>query len=113
MTRAIAAYVLSMILAVTGLSLATARGTAPDIGVEVVICSGVGMTTITLGPDGEPVKQTHLCPDAVALFAATFSVPALGEPQIRLLAYLSLPAPVLEGSRDELTPSARGPPVPV
>lgn len=110
MTRATLAYLLAFLLAFTGHSLAGARGTNPDNGVAVVICTGVGMTTITLGPDGQPVEETHLCPDATALFAASFDVPAMLRPAPRLIAHLSPPVPALPVSRNELVPSARGPP---
>ena len=59
MIRAVFAYLLAFALTITGFALADARGTSPefDSGVEMAICTGVGMTTLVIGPDGEPVKN--------------------------------------------------------
>ncbi|SPF75203.1 hypothetical protein ALP8811_00188 [Aliiroseovarius pelagivivens] len=112
MIRVAFAYVLAFALTITSFALADARGDNPDIGgaFEMVLCTGTGMTTITLGPDGEPVESVHLCPDGTSIFAASFALPAMDAPATRLVAR-TVPSQVtpLVG-RDELSPSARGPP---
>lgn len=110
MLRAIFAYVLALALTVTGFSFAQARGTNPDFGMEIVICSGVGLTTITIGPDGEPIEKSHVCPDAASLVVADFTMPVMELPESRLIARIT---PVTANSslaQHELSPSARGPP---
>lgn len=113
MIRACFAYFLALALTVTGFSFAQARGTNPDFGIEVVICSGVGLTTITIGPDGQPVEKTHVCPDAASYVVADFSMPVMELPAQRLIARIT---PVTANSslaQHELSPSARGPPASV
>ncbi len=99
-----------MLLAITGLSFAQARGVSPDVGVEMVICSGISMRTVIIGPDGQPVEKTHICPDGSFIFAADFTLPHLVAPTPRLLAAIQPVAPLIFQSRNELSPSARGPP---
>ena len=109
--RVVSGILLSLMLALTSLSLASARGTSPDFGVDIAICTGVGVTTITIGPDGEPVEKTVLCPDSVSLFAATFAVPALATPEARLADRVDPVVATSLTAQAELSPSARGPPV--
>jgi len=110
MTRAINALFLSLLLAFTSLSFASARGQNPDLGTEIVICTGVGMTTITLGADGEPIETTHICPDGTSIFSASFTLPVIEQPQTRLVARVTMDAVTPLITLEELSPSARGPP---
>ena len=113
MLRSGFAYALSALVALTGLILADARGTAPVPTTQVVICSGTTLTTISIGPDGQPVERTTPCPDGAAIFAATFSLPGIVAPQPRLLAVIEAPRPIRATPQPTPSPSARGPPVPV
>ncbi|HHI70452.1 MAG TPA: hypothetical protein ENJ91_05570 [Rhodobacteraceae bacterium] len=110
MLRLINAFFLSLTLAFTSYSFAVARGENADFGVEMVICTGVGITTITLGPDGEPVEKTHICPDGMMIFASANYVP----PQPALPAVMKWrfvpPAEISEQPQETLAPLARGPP---
>ncbi|MCK0141653.1 hypothetical protein [Aliiroseovarius sp. F20344] len=112
MIRAVFAYVLAFALTITSFALADARGDHPDIGgsFETVLCTGTGMTTITLGPDGEPIESVHLCPDGTSIFAASFALPAMDTPVSRFVAYIVPSQVTPPAGRDELSPSARGPP---
>ncbi len=110
MMRALFAYFLTVALMVTGVSFAQARGTAPEFGMEIVICSGVGLTTITIGPDGQPVEKTHICPDATACFIAAASVPVMAVPERRLIARVPLVTATTTRAQHKVSPSARGPP---
>ncbi len=112
MFRILAAYAMAIVLAFTGVTLASARGEDPVIGAELVICSGTTLTTIIIGPDGKPVEKSEPCPDGNAVFAATFSVPAQPAPVARLLMVLGVPEMRAGMARHELAPSARGPPEP-
>jgi len=111
MLRWFSAYFLTTLLAITGITLADARGQDPVVGAQLVICSGTTFTTIILGPDGQPVEQTAPCPDGTALFAATFSLPGLVLPTPRLLTVLSPDRPLVLTPRNAISPTARGPPV--
>lgn len=110
MIRAFAAHSLALLMAFTGHSLASAQGRNSDIGMEIVICFGVTMKTITIGADGQPIEKTHICPDGTSIFTAAFALPQLVPPAPRLLALGQPLPPVLFTSRNELSPSARGPP---
>ncbi|MBY6112868.1 hypothetical protein KUW09_06995 [Mameliella alba] len=62
---------LAVVLAVTGLSAAHARGQTGPAG-SIVICKGLTVATILVDAEGQPVEQPHICPDAaLALFVET------------------------------------------
>jgi hypothetical protein len=70
----------------------------------------VGLTTITLGPDGEPVEETVLCPDSNSIFAADFTLPVLERPGWRLVAVVAPFSGAPVAAQPERAASARGPP---
>ena len=51
----------------------------------IVICTGTGLQTITLAPDGTPVETTDQAPENCTLFKASLSAP-LPEPFWQALA---------------------------
>jgi hypothetical protein len=110
MLRNVVAYVAISALMFAGLVFAEARGASHDIGMDMVICSGIGITTITIGDDGQPIEQTEPCPDGTSIFAATFALPSLVEPIPRLLTTVQITPGITLADREELTPTARGPP---
>lgn len=113
MIKSLAAIFLSLILAVTSIGFATARGQNPDVGTDMVICTGVGMVVMKIGPDGKPVEETVVCPDAISLFTVAFY---LENPPARAWTIGLISAPdtaVIWRARDVLTPAARGPPLDV
>lgn len=115
MTRSFVAYLLALVLTVTGFSLAQARGgdplaTAYVDGVEMVICTGIGMTTITIGPDGQPIETQHVCPDGAQNFVAAFDMPAIDRPEGALIALTPVAQALSVTERRETAPAARGPP---
>jgi hypothetical protein len=61
------AIALALMLAVTSLTLAVARGQAPAAGV-IELCSGAGLAAVPVGADGKPTGPAHVCPDGVASF---------------------------------------------
>ncbi len=110
--RPLAALVLSLMLAFTGVGLAAARGQAMSGG-TVVLCSGAaGAVTVTLDAHGKPTGPAHICPDmALGLIAALVTPdPALIIPATARAEHLfALPSgPVQALSRP--VASARGPP---
>ncbi|MDA5092498.1 hypothetical protein O2N63_00145 [Aliiroseovarius sp. KMU-50] len=117
MIRGFVAYLLTLVLVVTGFSLAQARGEGPllmgpsgMVGLEMVICTGIGMTTITVGPDGEPIETQNVCPDGAQNFVAEFHVPVMDRPEGRLVTLTPITVTLSVTERPETTPAARGPP---
>jgi len=110
MLRGLTAYIAALALTLASFVLADARGAHHDMGYETVICTGMGMVTITLGPDGQPVETAEPCPDGTSIFAASFALPVMPQPDAQVLAELPRPtgAPLFE--QHELSPAARGPP---
>lgn len=110
MTNALRLFLI-LALALTGQTLASARGQAQAAG-EIVICAGTAVTTITVDRNGQPVKTTHICPD-MALSLLAFVPSPDAEPArdeaARLLHFT-------QGARDGLSRAvpqavARGPPL--
>lgn len=113
MFRMMNALFLSMTLVLTSYSIAVARGQSPDVGTDMVICTGVGMITMTIGADGEPVEVAHICPDAMSLFVATLTVQDMPA-QNGSMQWRTTVQTVLNLQPQEiLSPSARGPPLDV
>lgn len=113
MFRMIHALFLSLTLVLTSYSVAVARGQNPDIGTGLVICTGVGMTTITVGPDGEPVATTHICPDAMSFFATSIGGQIFSAQPKAMQWRIKLPKASAVRPAETLSPSARGPPLDV
>ncbi|WP_457650385.1 hypothetical protein [Profundibacter sp.] len=113
MLRLINALFLSLTLGITSISMAVARGQNSDIGTDIVICTGVGITTITVGPDGQPVKKIHLCPDGISLFTVAFSAPDVVVVPNVMVWRLALPADTVILPQEAPSPAARGPPLDV
>lgn len=113
MLRLLNALFLSLTLVLTSYSMAVARGQNPDRGTDMVICTGVGMTTITIGPDGTPVKTTHICPDAMSIFAATVALPNIPAQTMAMQWRVRPTNTVITQPAETLCPSARGPPLDV
>ena len=91
MLRGLTAYIAALALTLASFVLADARGASHDMGYEAVICTGMGMVTITLGPDGQPIETAEPCPDGTSIFAASFALPAMHMPDAQLLAELASP----------------------
>lgn len=58
---------MAVVLAVTSLSAAYARGQAEPAG-TMVICRGLTVMTVLVDGDGLPIEETHVCPDAALAF---------------------------------------------
>lgn len=110
MLRRQTAYVAAIVLMLASFVLAGARGASHDVGTDMVICSGAEMITITIGPDGEPIEKSEPCPDGTSIFAASFALPVVPQPDARLLVHVEAPASTPLTEHQALSPSARGPP---
>ncbi len=105
------ALFLSLTLVLTSYSLAVARGQSPDVGTDMVICTGVGMITMTIGADGEPTETAHICPDAVSLFVATLTKQDMPAQSFAMQWRAPVPKTLNLQRQQVLSPSARGPPL--
>jgi hypothetical protein len=104
---------LAVFLGLTSAAAGHARAT-PQQAQVIVICTGAGLTTIVLGPDGAPVERRAPCPDCTLVAVGTapdqpaphacdadwHAAPALPEPPAHARA-ATAPAP-----------PARAPPIP-
>ncbi len=113
MSRSLQAVFLSIVLAITSIGFAVARGETPDIGREMVICTGYTMIVVTIGPDGQPVEKTQICPDALSIFADSTFLPAVDERVWQVSAIVPVSGAITWLSQSTLTPLARGPPLDV
>ncbi len=66
--RSLLSLLLALMMGLTSLSYAAARGQAPAADL-VEICAGFGTQMIALDADGNPTDGAHICPDAVGAVA--------------------------------------------
>ncbi|MFB2530822.1 hypothetical protein ACEYYA_01490 [Paracoccus sp. p3-h83] len=112
LTKPLLAALLGAVLALTSVTMAMARGQTRDMAGQIVICSGAGVTTISVDRDGHPVQQIHLCPDMVLGLLATLDLPdpAVLRPQTRAEDLVPAAAPH-RAAATAPQPRARSPPV--
>ena len=105
------AILLAAILAATSLTMAVARGQTRVAG-EIVICTGYGLTTVSVDENGDPVGPVHLCPDMVLGMMAALdeAPPVLMRPE-GMVVHLEAPEPASLSAQSALIPRARGPPL--
>ncbi len=111
MLRLLNLLFLTLTLVFTSVAVAFAHGQRTDQGVDLVICSGAELITITIGPDGVPIKKIQVCPDAVSVFSANFTPLTLPRCSSRVVARLSGPRGLWQQGQKPVSPSARGPPL--
>lgn len=73
MLRHLRLILLCLALVLGGMSMGVVRGQAAAVSQgssTITICSGYGVTTITLDAQGNPVGPVHLCPDCLAGLSA-------------------------------------------
>lgn len=111
--RSIAGLLLALVLGVSSVTMAVARGHAAAQGTAMVICTGYGLVTVTLDAQGNPTGPVHPCPDCVAgmaaLAVAPAVVPVLALRRGRAARAMARPVPV---ARPRRARRARGPPGP-
>lgn len=110
--RPLLTFCLALAVAVTSLTMAVARGQAMPVG-EMVICSGYGVTSVSVDAEGKPVGVLHPCPkclSALALWLAPAPPGALPAPAGESRLAPVAPA-TLFASADPASPRARSPPV--
>ncbi|WP_096784752.1 hypothetical protein [Rhodobacter sp. CZR27] len=110
--RLLFVLMLGLVLVASSVTVAVARGQAA-LGRQVVICTGLGVTTLAVDAGGRPLGPVHPCPDCLGslLIAALTDAPALpAAPAARGIA-LRLDLPRQAEGPDPFSPCARGPPV--
>lgn len=111
--RTYLAFLLSVLLILTGQSLAASRGVSMAVG-QMEICSGNGPVVVYMDAEGQPTGAPHYCPDcalmllgAVAPGEAVLLAPDLsGDPLVARVAFGLVVTPVTGGV-------ARAPPLSV
>ena len=68
-SRSAFAWCLSLLVALSGISMAAARAAPAPVG-QMVICSGQGFAVVLVDVDGQPTRAAHLCPDCAFASAA-------------------------------------------
>lgn len=107
----LAPLALALIVALTSLTMAVARGQGRPVG-QTVLCLAIGTVSVAVDAQGRPTGPVHLCPDAApALFVADGIAPPLLPRPVRRVTAISRPAPAPVVVRPGLPPMARGPPV--
>ena len=103
---------LSVLLTLTGISLASARGQLTEgDGQIMVFCSGGGLVQMEIGADGKPTGKSHLCPDIAASALAALDLPPVDTGRPSGKAEALVPAPQRDFTLPvAVQPSARGPP---
>ncbi|WP_322866676.1 hypothetical protein U5922_011070 [Aquicoccus sp. G2-2] len=101
---------MALMLALTGESLAVARG-MPTAAGQIVLCSGQGIVIVDVDENGQPVERGHICPDAASfVIAAVAQLPAVALRPMGQAQKMVADAVVRPASRGEIDPVARGPP---
>lgn len=103
----------ALILAVTGQSMAVARGASDPAG-QMVLCTGNGPVTVYMDADGNPAAAPHMCPDCLA---SGFDALAAADPATEGTVRLPLASPAKCKAIAEraciLAYLSRAPPIPV
>lgn len=111
--RMVSGLLLSLLLALSSVSMAVARGQAVS-GMELVLCTPSGVETVVLDAKGNPVPATrHLCPDCVtgSALPAQTRAPVVAPLRLPLRALSpALPPDDLSEGREPASQRARGPP---
>lgn len=107
--RIVAGLSLSVLLAVTSITFALARGQHHGL-YEVVICAGASSATIMVDADGQPAQPAPLCPECLGP-ALALPAPAAQPAAPAAVAFrLDIPRATLAAAPWQPQPRARGPP---
>ena len=105
------ALILALLLALTGQSMAVARG-MPGASGEIVLCTGTGPVSVLVDEDGQPVGPSHICPDcALSLIAFHDAPPVIILRPLGRAHTLRIDAGRSDTAGDAVPGIARGPPV--
>lgn len=109
--RALIALFLSLILALTAVTVAVAR-VQDGATTEMVVCAEGGAMLVTLDASGNPVERLHHCPDCTVALTGPV-LPVQAPRHIARVAPIdrTMPGADLHPARTPDRPVARGPPI--
>ena len=111
--RHVTTFALILMIGVTSVQLAAARGQSPAVG-TMEICTGTGPMHILVDENGEPTGGVMICPDyAMAFFADVWADPPAA---LRVEAWQDVwvgQGGVISAHHIRVESQARGPPVSV
>ena len=111
--RLVAAGMLSVLLAVSSITFALARGQHHGL-YEVVICTGSASATILVDAGGQPARPMPFCPECLGPTLALADAAAQPLAPQAMAFRLCVPRSVVASEPWQPQPKARGPPsVPV
>lgn len=82
------ALLFAMMLALTGQSMAVARGASAATG-QMVLCTGAGPLAIYVDAKGKPTSAPHICPDS-SLNVSFFGPVAVPHAPTRLVVFIAV-----------------------
>ena len=89
-----------------------ARGMAKDASGQVILCTGMGPTVVTLDGLGNPMGPVHICPDCALTMMGFVDAPIVVPMQVVHIQILAqTPVTVLQTPVIPTIAQARGPPV--
>jgi len=111
MIRLFNALFLSVVLVLTSINFAHARGGHSGNSTDMVICTGTGLIILSIDENGQPVEKMVVCPDAISIFVDGFATPDMPD-QALVVSFVLKRLPIAAKlGRETLSPSARGPPL--
>ena len=103
------ALLLALMLAMTSVSMAVARGGMSMNG-AMILCIDAGQQVVPLGPDGQPIEVSHACPDCIIGALALTEPQPLDAPQWRMARLYARPFTLLVHETTVQGGQGRGPP---
>lgn len=108
---------MAAVMVLTSGTMALARtspgGQAPN-GQTIVICTGMGLSTVTLDANGNPVDPSPICPDCALHSVALLDAhPRMAGPASTLTVLQPAAPPQTGPSFEVVQAAARGPPLAV
>lgn len=73
-------FVLSLLLVLTGQSVAASRGVDAAVG-QMVLCTGKGPVIVYMDENGQPTKPPHFCPEFALTLLGAIAVAQPGLPE--------------------------------
>lgn len=105
------AILLAVILALSGQSMAVARGASTPTG-EMILCTGTGPVTVLVDAEGKPTGAAKYCPDCVmSLLQAVAAGADWPVYQARVGQMRRVTSGLFLAAADQPVAQARGPPV--
>ncbi|WP_336510113.1 hypothetical protein [Ruegeria lacuscaerulensis] len=72
-------YMLSLLVVLTGQSVAASRGVDAAVG-QMVLCTGTGPVVVYMDAEGQPTQPPHYCPDYALTLLGAIDAPHVDVP---------------------------------